>query len=215
MPGLKFLGRPHIENIEGPVFGFILPFIECESIGLPDAESVRNTPGTADRIFQSVCRRGRRRSFISVFKAKPGKMPPHGTVFKRRYGVGNAGIDQRLSADDAPCPARTVDHNLCVRIRYQIKKSVDQFRTGNIYGTRYVHPEKLLPGSGIENDELFPVSHLFKKRFSADTGCVLVCFDKLSECLADHIDTGKKRESGSAPSPDAAFQNRFFRITVL
>src|SRR6478736_2138551 len=63
-------------------------------------------------------------------------MPGHGAVLQRYDLVGNAGIDQRLGADDAPRAAAAVDDYHRARRRYEILEAVDQLGARDAYGGR-------------------------------------------------------------------------------
>src|SRR5262249_32703325 len=67
---------------------------------------------------------------------KAREMPGHGAVLQRHDLVGNAGIDQRLGADDAARTATAVDDHHRARRRHQVLEAVDQLRTRDADGSR-------------------------------------------------------------------------------
>ena len=145
---------------------------------------------------------------LPAVQRQSGDGPADRSVPQRRHPVGDAGIDQRLSADDAAGPAGAVDDHQGIGRGGDLADAVDQFRTGHADAAGDRHGPVFLEPAGIQDDD---VGLGIDQRL--DRGCrqrrgVAAGFDQLAERLAGDVDVAVDLASRRLPAGQAAFQQR-------
>src|SRR5207244_7708119 len=91
-----------------------------------------------------------------AFAFAAGELPAHGAVLQRDDAVRDAGIAQRLAADDAARAAGAVDHDERFRIGRDVMHTVRELGAGRIDAAGDAHALVFLEGPRVEDDELLP-----------------------------------------------------------
>jgi len=80
--------------------------------------------------------------------------PADRSVPQRQHLVGDAGIDQRLGADDRPGAAGAIHDDRRLRIRRNAARAQHQFRAGHADGAGYVHGRIFVEPPDIQNRDI-------------------------------------------------------------
>ncbi|KAG1444830.1 hypothetical protein G6F57_017719 [Rhizopus arrhizus] len=128
MPGLVFLAGAHVELVERTRRLLRLERRERRRVDIPDAGALRHVAGLFARSGQRGFARLRQGRLAAIGQFPARQQPFHRAVAQGGDTVRNAGVDQRLRADDAAGAAGAVDHHKGLGIRRQLADAVDQFR---------------------------------------------------------------------------------------
>ena len=125
-------------------------------------EPLRDTDGGFAGRGQTLSRSFPRRALHAVLESMAGEVPTHGAVTQRDHRVFDAGIYQRLGADNAPGAPGAIDDHQSIGGRRDIVNAIRKLRSwhantgGNI--TRVVLDHR----TTVENDHVLAlVHHLF------------------------------------------------------
>jgi hypothetical protein len=142
-------------------------------------------------------------------------MPAHRAVLERDDLVGQAGVDQRLRADDRPGAAGAVHHHQRLGVRGEVLHAIDQLGAGAVDAARDRHVVELGHRPRIEDhqvglgiDQLLQVGGIDARRV------VLVLHD-LAERLARHVDAGEDLVARITPGFQAAFHDGEIGVAEL
>ncbi|KAG1083418.1 hypothetical protein G6F40_014774 [Rhizopus arrhizus] len=109
---------------------------------------------------------------IGQFPAR--QQPFHRAVAQGGDTVRNAGVDQRLRADDAAGAAGAVDHHKGLGIRRQLADAVDQFRPRQAVRERQREVVEFLRREAVDHDDIVAARHALVQFLDVDPGRVLL-----------------------------------------
>ena len=208
MPGGELLRCPDIEDIQITVRRFAPPFVERLGIDRSDAETFRDARRRRQRLFQTRLRDFRRTPRRALDDVEAGQMPVLRPVFQGHHSVGNAGVDQRLGADDAAGAAAAIDDYRRIGRGRQIGETVHDLRAGHAHGAGNTVAVELFVGARVEDRDIGAVVDQRFQILRGNPWCRRLMFDDFREGLAGNMDAAIDVKTGFLPAGDAAFQKR-------
>ena len=97
---------------------------------------------------------GRRRDALgATLDREARELPSHGSVLQRHHGVRDAGVAQRLTADDAARAPGAVHNDQRVWARWQIVDAPDQLRARHVDAAGNIHAVVFLERTRVHDDD--------------------------------------------------------------
>ncbi|MEZ5261771.1 MAG: hypothetical protein R2755_08340 [Acidimicrobiales bacterium] len=124
---------------------------------------------------------------LAVGEREPGQLPAHRAVLQRQDRVGDAGVAQRLGADDRAGAAGAVHHHGGVGIGGDVVVPVHQLGTRAVNTAGYGHAAELPHRAGVQDDQPLP-GGLAGGEVGGGMGGVLALLDPLAERLGWDVD---------------------------
>jgi hypothetical protein len=145
---------------------------------------------------------------------EPGEVPAHGAVLERDDPVGNAGVDERLRADDRARAAGAVDHDQRVGRGHHVVDPVDELRAGAVGGAGDAHPAVLGERAAVEDDDFLARRDATLHFLRLHARRVLGVLDQLAERLGGHVDAAVDLIAGGFPGRGAALEQRHVGVAM-
>ena len=136
----------------------------------------------------------------------PGQGPADGAIAQGRHGVGYAGIDQRLGADNAAGASGAVDDDAGGRVRRQLTGAQHQLGAGHADAGGDAHGLVFVEAAGVEHHHIGLAVEQGLHLFGGQGRRVAFTLHQLAEGLARHVDVDKQLATGVAPTVQAALQ---------
>ena len=152
---------------------------------------------------------------LAGLQLEAGQGPADGSVSQRIDRIGQAGIAQRLGADQAAGATGAIDDDRGVGIGGQGGGAQDQLGAGHADPARNAHGAVFLEPPGVEHHQI-----AFGLEESLDlgrgkAGRVRFLFDQLAEGLRGGVDVAEHLAAGGAPGLESAVEHRHRRIAQL
>ena len=120
--------------------------------------------------------------------------------------MGDAGVDQRLGADDAAGAPCAVDDDLRGGAGRQFGNSQYQFGTRHTDAPRDAHGLVFVEAAGVEHHHIGLVVQQRLHLFGRQRRGMAHAFDQLAKGLARHVHVMEQLATGGAPAGQAAFE---------
>ena len=133
-------------------------------------------------------------------------MPAHRAVAQRHHLVRQAGVDQRLRADDAAGAAGAIDHHQRVGRRRDVADAQHQLGARHVGGARDRDALEFVERAAVDHHHVGAAAHQAVELLGGNARRVAGVLDVLAERLARHVDAGEQLEAGLLPGGDAALQ---------
>ena len=204
MTGRVFFGTSHVEYKQRALVHLARELGDFRDVDVLDAEALGDARGRFPRFAQSG-RRGRRRDQVLVVRhLKAGEVPAHGAVLQCDHAVGNAGVDQRLRADDAARAPGAIDHHEGVGRRDHVVRAEGEFGAGAIDAAGDADFPVFVQRAAVEDHDFFAALD-----FGLDFGgfharSLVVVLDEFAERLARDVDAAVDLIGCRGPRVDAA-----------
>ncbi|MNI41801.1 hypothetical protein D3C73_960630 [compost metagenome] len=159
---------------------------------------------------------GRRESpRLAVLQLLAGQGPADGAVAQGRHRVGDAGVDQRLRADDAAGAACAVDDDARGRVGGQLPCTQHQFRPRYADAGGDAHGLVFVETPSVEHHHIGVAVEQRLYFFSGQRGCVALAFHQLAKGLAGHIDVDEQLTTGAAPTVQPALEQAHMAVAKI
>ncbi len=136
----------------------------------------------------------------------PGQGPADGAVAQGRHRVGDAGIDQRLGADDAAGTPGAVDDDMRGRVRRQFTGAQHQFGAGHADAGGDAHGLVFVETARVEHHHIGLAVEQGLHLFSRQGRRMPFAFDQFAKGLAGHVDVDKQLATGTPPTVEPTCQ---------
>ena len=148
------------------------------------------------------------RAPLALRERQARERPSDRAVAQRDDGIGHAGVDQRLRADQAARAAGAVDDDEGRRVRREVTGAAHQFAAGHADRAGQAHAAVFVEAPGIEQDELVAAREATLEFVGRDRRRVAPGLDQLAEGLARHVDVAEQLETGFAPGAQSTGEQR-------
>ncbi len=135
-----------------------------------------------------------------------GERPAHRAVAQRHHLVRQAGVDQRLRADDAAGAAGAIDDDQRVGRGRDVVDAQHQLGARHVGGARDRDALEFVERPAVDHDHVGAAAHQAVELLGGDARRIAGVLDVLAERLARHVDAGEQLEAGLLPGGDAAVQ---------
>ena len=210
----KFFGTSDVEYVERALVHFARELGDFRDVDVLHAETPGDARGGLAR-FAQAGRRGRGRDQVLVLRdLEAGEVPAHRAVLERHDFMRNAGVDQRLRADDAARAAGAVHDDQGVRRADQIVRAIREFGAGAVDAAGDADLFVFRQGPAVENHDFLAALDLGLDvgRFHARR--LVMMLDIFAERLARHVDAAVDLVTGCGPGGNPARENRDVSIAV-
>ena len=127
VPAQVFALAAHIEAVQGALASLDLKTRQFIGIDALHARPFSHTRGAFTRACKRCWTGLGQRGTATLRQRVTGQQPGHGAIPQRGNRVGNSGINECLSADDAAGSAGAIDHHESLWIGRDLTDPVDQF----------------------------------------------------------------------------------------
>src|SRR6218665_3639854 len=211
MAGLVFLGRSDIEQVEiAPAA--LLQRGQLPGIDFAHAEAPRNALRCRDGLVQRSWRGRRRHLGPTVHQRAAAQVPSGGAVLDDDDGVGNAGVDQRLCADDSTGASGTVDDDRRLIVVDQTEHAMNQLGARAGDAARQAVAVELFIRTAVEQQHVLARSHPIAQRGRRDARRRARVLDILPESLARHVDPRENLQPGRLPGAQPTAEQAQVRV---
>ncbi len=209
-----FLGGAHVEAIEGPV-AHLRHAGQLLRGQAAHAGAVGHGAGAGPGLVRAARGPALEPARLAVVQVLAGQGPAYGSVAQGGYGVGQAGVDQGLGADDAAGAPGAIDHDGGLRIGRQVRGAQDQLGPGyadpggNAHGLEFVEPARVQHHHvGLGVDQGLQV-------FGGDGRGMAPGVDQFAKGLAVGIDVLEQLIARRPPALESALQRPKMTIAQL
>ncbi|MOA00750.1 hypothetical protein D3C78_1201230 [compost metagenome] len=150
MAGGVFLGSAYVEQV-GCTCGVVLPLAQPGGIDACHVGTVGHGAGADGCLFTGLLADFTETPRLAVLQLLAGEGPADGAVAQRGYRVGDAGIYQRLRADQAAGTPGAVDDHPRGRIRRQFGDAQHQLSAGHADPAGDAHVLIFVEAAGIQH----------------------------------------------------------------
>jgi hypothetical protein len=163
------------------------------------------------------------RGFDVVREAPRGAMlerlsrerPADRAVAQRGHRVRQAGVDQRLRADDAARAPRAVHHDLRRRVRRERAHAQHELRARHTGRGRDVHRLVFVVAARIDDHDVGLRVDQRLHFLGGQRRRVALGLDPFAERLARHVDVDEQLAAGRAPAREAAVEHAHVGVAEL
>ena len=185
--GLELFPGAHVEQVKrAGIVG--LPGLNLGPPRELDFEARSRLVRGGLRLRQTCRRRRGGHTRRAAFAFVAGQLPAHGAVLERDHRIGNAGIAQRLAADDAARASGAVDHHKRIWIGRQLVHPINQFGARYVDAAGNVHTVEFVERARIEDHHLAPGLGEPANLVRRHARRVEVVLDEFAERLGRHVD---------------------------
>ena len=209
--GGVFLGRAHVELVDRAVRGL--------QFGNVSQRNTRHVGAFSHGARIGLCLRACfDRHLLQVTTAGAmvehliGQQPADGAIAQCRHRVGDAGIHERLRADDAARASRAIDDDLRGRVRCQLADAQHQLGTRHARRRGDAHGLKLFIAARIDDHHVAPGIKQRLDFLRAERRRVAVCLHVFAKGFARHVHVLEHFAAGCAPAIEFAFEQVHARI---
>ncbi len=202
MAGRVILGIPNVEPIERAV-GLRRECARFRHAQVPNAGAIGHLAGIGLRTLEQADPAAPVRAMLEPLACES---PADGAVAQRHHLVGDAGIDQRLGADDRPGAAGAIDDDGGLGIRRGPPGAKHQFRAGHadragdVHGCIFVEPPHIQDGDvGFAGDQRGDF-------VGAERGRMPPRLHQFAKGLGIGIDVLEQFVAGGLPAPQPAVE---------
>jgi hypothetical protein len=143
---------------------------------------------------------------LAMVELEAGEQPADRAVAQRRHRIRDAGVDQRLRADQAARAAGAVDDDARGRVRRQVACPQHQLGTGHAGAGGDAHRAVLVPAAHVEHDHVGAGVEQRLHFFGRQRRRAGVVLDEFAEGLARHIDVAEQFAAAAPPAVEPAVE---------
>ena len=212
--GFEFFRGAYVEQVSAAA-RFLLPALHVCQRGTAHPRFIGHATGIAGGNLPMLFAGWRELARLTVLQFLTGQGPANGAVAQGRHRVGDAGVDQRLRADDAAGAAGAVDDDARGRVRCQLPGAQHQF------GARYAdaggnaHGLVFIEAPGIEHYHVGVVVEQCLDFLCRKRRRVALAFHQFAEGFAWHIDVDEQLATGVAPTVQSVFKQADIEVAQV
>ena len=206
----------HVEDIKRARSALALPAAQRVEVDMLDAGTLADAGRRRLGPGQRLCRRRawRQPALHAVIGLMAGQGPAHGAVAQRHHLVRQAGIHQRLGADDAAGATGAIDHHRRRRRRRQIGKAHYQLGARHVDRGRDRDAVEFIERPAIDDDHVIAGIEHALQIISVDADRAAAVLDDFAERLARHVDAREQHIASLGPAGEAIREDEELAVAV-
>ena len=206
-----FLGRAHVQLVERAVRGFQLGNVGQGNAG--HVGTFRHGAGISLGLRAGLCGHGFRVPTVdAVVQHLIGQQPADGAIAQRRHRVGNAGIHERLRADDAARAPGTVDDDLRGRVRRQFTDAQHKLRPRHAGRSGDAHGLEFVIAARIDDHHVALGIEQRLDFLRAERRRVALCLHVFAKGFAGHVHVLEDLAASRTPAIQTTFEQIDTRV---
>ena len=208
MAGCVFLLGAHVEAVKRALLRLAFETRELRRIYALHARALRHVGRAFARLGQRCGGGFGKARAAAMGQRAAGEQPVHGAVAQRGHAVGNAGVDQRLRADDAARAPGAVHHHKSLGVGSDLAYAIHQLGARQAQRERQAERRELLGRAAVDDNDVVAALHALLQLVGSDPGRVLLVFDDFAKRLAGHVGAAEDFKARGGPAVGAAFEHR-------